>query len=235
MPDKNIITLEHLKIETVPIDSIKPNSYNANRQSDRDFELLCRSIEEDGFTQPIIVQQDVMEIVDGEHRWRALKALKHETAEVVFVNMSDAQRMIATLRHNRARGNENFALASDVLKGLDRMGAIDHAADSLMLDQVELRVMLEDIGDVGENLRVEGEKLNVDEIKASLSEEKQRRQESARAESKQKAMETGRMQTLSLKVDDLQRILFERALKHTEGTSKGEKILNLIEMYKDEL
>ena len=55
--DKKNVSLKELAIEYVSVDSIKPNNYNPNRQSEHDFELLLKSMEEDGFTQPIIVQQ----------------------------------------------------------------------------------------------------------------------------------------------------------------------------------
>jgi len=108
--------------------------------------LLCRSIVEDGFTQPIIVQKETNIIVDGEHRWRACKHLGFDEIPVVYVNMSLAQARIATLRHNRARGSENADLAADVLRELAAMGALEWATDSLQLSAEDTKRMLEDIG-----------------------------------------------------------------------------------------
>lgn len=56
--EKKAVALERLTISYVAPDALKPNSYNPNRQSEHDFDLLLRSIQEDGFTQPIIAQQD---------------------------------------------------------------------------------------------------------------------------------------------------------------------------------
>ncbi len=67
--EKKNQVLEQLQIEYVEAHTIRPNSYNPNRQSDHDFFLLVLSMTEDGFTQPIIVHRDSREIVDGEHRW----------------------------------------------------------------------------------------------------------------------------------------------------------------------
>ena len=63
--------LEVLQSEYIDAALVHPNSYNPNRQSEYDFELLVSSMLEDGFTQPIVVQRDSLEIVDGEHRWTA--------------------------------------------------------------------------------------------------------------------------------------------------------------------
>lgn len=174
---KNIVTLEHMDVTQVPVDSIHPNDYNPNRQSDRDFELLCRSIEEDGFTQPILVHEPTMTIVDGEHRWRACKVLGHTTVSVVMSSMTIEQMMIATLRHNRARGNENINLASDVLREIQKMGGIEGAADSLMMDDIEMKIMLEDIPSAELNLRTEGDKMSVADVKQQLATEREFQQQ----------------------------------------------------------
>lgn len=156
--------LETLAVEYVPIDSIKPNHYNPNRQSEHDFQLLLKSMEEDGFTQPIVCvrfkdrhfeedpglkahgyQSGDVVIVDGEHRWRASAQLGYDEIPVAFVPMNLAQAKIATLRHNRARGSEDFELSAAVLRDLQEIGAIDWAQDSLMLSDEELNRLIDDV------------------------------------------------------------------------------------------
>jgi ParB/RepB/Spo0J family partition protein len=142
--EKQNATLERLTVEYRPVGDIQPNNYNPNRQSEHEFRLLCRSIEEDGFTQPVIVSRDYT-IVDGEHRWRAAQHLGIPEIPVVVVPMDTAQAKIATLRHNRARGSEDLELSVDVLRDLEKLGALDWAADSLDLSDAELNRLLEDI------------------------------------------------------------------------------------------
>ncbi|MBE2188864.1 MAG: ParB N-terminal domain-containing protein [Candidatus Kapabacteria bacterium] len=143
--EKKNVSLKELAIEYVSVDSIKPNNYNPNRQSEHDFELLLKSMEEDGFTQPIIVQQSTKMIVDGEHRWRAATVLGYTEIPVVFVEMTPEQMRIATLRHNRARGSEDLELSVQVLRDLQELGALDWAQDSLMLSDDEINRLLDDI------------------------------------------------------------------------------------------
>lgn len=143
--EKQSKALERLEVQYVPVDSINPNEYNPNRQSDHDFELLLRSMREDGFTQPVVCLRESRVIVDGEHRWRAAHALGYEEIPVVFVDMTPEQARIATLRHNRARGSEDIELAAAVLRDLQQLGALEWAQDSLMLDDTELERILEDI------------------------------------------------------------------------------------------
>ena len=142
---KQYKTLETLQITYVSPKDVKPNSYNPNRQSDRDFELLLKSMKEDGFTQPVIVQKSTSEIVDGEHRWRASQALGMEKIPVVYVEMTDEQRRVSTLRHNRARGSEDIQLTAQVMRDLEKLGALDWAQDTLMLSDVEVNRLLEDV------------------------------------------------------------------------------------------
>lgn len=136
--------LQTLTIEYLPVASVRPNDYNPNRQSEHEFALLKKSIEEDGFTQPVIVGEDMV-IVDGEHRWRAAQELGIDPIPVVVTPMTAEQRRIATLRHNRARGSEDVGLATEVLRDLERLGALDWAADSLDLSDVELQRLLDDL------------------------------------------------------------------------------------------
>lgn len=144
---RNHRALEKLEVAYVTVDFIKPNPYNPNRQSEHDFTLLCRSIATDGFTQPVIVNRTTNEIVDGEHRWRACKALGFEEIPVVLTDMTAEQMRISTLRHNRARGKENTDLVVELYKELNQMTDTDELLSELMLDPVELERMIQLDGD----------------------------------------------------------------------------------------
>lgn len=232
---KNVITLQHIEIESIPIETVFPNAYNPNRQSDRDFELLCRSIEEDGFTQPIIVQRDTNTIVDGEHRWRACKALGKTHIDVVFVTMTEAQRLISTLRHNRARGSENLSLVADVLKDLKAEGVIDAAADSLMMDDVELEIMLEDIPAAEISLRQPGERLNAQEVEKKNEEERMIAIEQIRKDRKKADAETSSRITITFKLTGEDRNVILTALENIAPKAEPQdQIFALICAYPDQ-
>lgn len=136
--DDQFKQLATLTVENVPVDSINPNSYNPNRQSERDFALLLLSMQEDGFTQPILVNRKDNVIVDGEHRWRAARELGMPEVPVVYVDFTDAQMRFSTLRHNRARGQEDLALTTALLKDLQALGALKQAQESLGLSKEEI-------------------------------------------------------------------------------------------------
>ena len=64
---------------------------------------------------------------------------------MVITPMTEEQAKIATLRHNRARGSEDVDLTAELLRDLEKLGALDWAQDSLMMDDTEIQKMLEDI------------------------------------------------------------------------------------------
>lgn len=146
---KQVSHLETLQVTYLPVDALMPNEWNPNRQSEHDFELLLRSMEEDGFTQPVIALKQPSQgrhtIVDGEHRWRAAGSLGLAEIPVVLVDMTPEQARISTIRHNRARGDHDIELEAALLRDLQSLGAIEWAQDSLMLDDEELNRLLTDI------------------------------------------------------------------------------------------
>jgi hypothetical protein len=136
--------LERVKIEYVPIESITNNSFNANRMDPHSMEMLQRSITDDGFTSPILVQEKTREIVDGEHRWRAAKALGYTEIPVVFVDFTAEQHKISCLRMNRSRGQEDIELTAALFRDLRELGALDQAQDALLMDDLELQRLMDD-------------------------------------------------------------------------------------------
>jgi ParB-like chromosome segregation protein Spo0J len=107
-------------------DTIKPNGYNPNKVAPPELRLLKISIIEDGWTQPIVINPD-NEIVDGFHRWTVSadpavgKLTDYHVPVVVTCPKDKSQQMMATIRHNRARGTHgvlNMAqIVQDMIEG----------------------------------------------------------------------------------------------------------------------
>ena len=105
-------------IRRVPIEKIRANAYNPNRTAPPEFQLLERSILEDGYTMPIVCyydkEQDFYEIVDGFHRYLVMKN-SEEIAKregnclpVSIIDRPLEDRIASTIRHNRARGTHSI-------------------------------------------------------------------------------------------------------------------------------
>ena len=136
--------LERLEVDYVGLHDISPNDYNPNRQDDHSFEMLINSMEENGFTQPILVNAENV-IVDGEHRWRAAEALNMAEVPIVRVNMTPEQMRIATISHNKARGEHDIELEVQLFRDLEALGALEWATDSLDISDTEIQKLLADI------------------------------------------------------------------------------------------
>lgn len=94
-----------VKVEQVPLGSLKAYDGNAKRHDNANIEAIENSIKEFGFRNPIIAwhnEDGIPEIVAGHGRAAAAKRLRIETVPVVFVDdLSDAQRRMLTLADNQ--------------------------------------------------------------------------------------------------------------------------------------
>lgn len=115
----------------VPQETVRANDYNPNRVASPEMQLLRTSIEEDGYTQPIVTFYDgeSFEVVDGFHRnriGREVELVRHRVRNrlpVTVINESradKADRMASTIRHNRARGKHGVDAMSAIVVDLAR-------------------------------------------------------------------------------------------------------------------
>ena len=119
----------------VPIEKIKPNTYNPNSVAPPEMKLLYESIREDGYTMPIVCyhskKNDTYIIVDGFHRYRIMldyPDIYEREQGMLPVSVIDKpidHRMASTIRHNRARGSHNVELMSNIIKELHEIGRSD--------------------------------------------------------------------------------------------------------------
>ncbi len=119
----------------VPIEKIKPNTYNPNAVAPPEMKLLYDSIKADGYTMPIVCYYDRTDdsyiIVDGFHRYRVMlenQDIYDREGGMLPVSVIDKpldQRMASTIRHNRARGSHDVDLMSNIVKELHEFGRSD--------------------------------------------------------------------------------------------------------------
>ena len=130
-------------VQWVPPATLHANGYNPNRVFAPEFALLKVSILESGWTQPIVARTDG-EIVDGFHRWTLgstdaeIQALTGGLVPVVFLSAGTtlADQMMATVRHNRARGQHGILKTAEIVKTLRTEGVSE--------TEIERRLGMED-------------------------------------------------------------------------------------------
>lgn len=114
-------------VRWVPTTQVHANDYNPNSVAPPEMELLLLSIQEDGYTQPIVTWQtgpDEYEVIDGFHRYRIGVERLHLThLPIVVVNQERTERgdrIASTIRHNRARGKHQVGAMSDIVQELSK-------------------------------------------------------------------------------------------------------------------
>lgn len=112
------------QVKLIALDKLVAHPDNPNRMSKAKFAKLIRNIERTGRYEPLVVRPcprkpDCFQIINGHHRWRALRELGYKTAEAVAwdVNDQDTDILLATL--NRLGGSDVLDKKLALLKRLN--------------------------------------------------------------------------------------------------------------------
>lgn len=131
-------------IEWIDRNELRANDYNPNHVMKPELELLKISILEDGWTQPIVAKKDG-EIVDGFHRWtvsgdKDISELTGGLVPVVRIDPPKEQQMMATIRHNRARGSHIVVRMAEIVSDLiDKQGlSFEDVSNRLKMEEEEV-------------------------------------------------------------------------------------------------
>lgn len=149
---------EYSPFKTEPVDCVQwiantevtANDYNPNTVAPPEMKLLELSIQEDGYTQPIVswARDGIFEVIDGFHRHRVGKESKliqkriNGYLPLVVINNDRTEigdRMASTIRHNRARGKHGVDSMSDIVVELKKRNrSEDWIAKHLGMDSDEI-------------------------------------------------------------------------------------------------
>ncbi|MCZ7478934.1 ParB N-terminal domain-containing protein [Micromonospora sp. WMMC273] len=112
----------------MPRDLLSANNWNPNKAAPPEQRLLKTSILENGWTQPIVVREfdggQRLEIVDGYHRWMTsadpeVRSLTDGYVPIVRLpECPEDLAIMATVRHNRARGTHHVLGMADLVDRL---------------------------------------------------------------------------------------------------------------------
>ena len=99
--------MNNLKVEYVPINSIRMYENNAKKHPQEQIDQIVKSIQELGFRDPIGVWKG--EIVEGHGRYLAAMQMGMTEVPVIFLDdMTDEQRKAYALIHNKLTMNSDF-------------------------------------------------------------------------------------------------------------------------------
>lgn len=99
-------------IEWIPVEKLDANDYNPNHVFKNELNLIKFSIMKNGWIQPILITKDY-KIIDGFHRSTIAKLdkdvnnLTNGKVPCVVMDMSEPERILLTIRINRAKGSHS--------------------------------------------------------------------------------------------------------------------------------
>jgi ParB-like chromosome segregation protein Spo0J len=136
----------------VSINSLKANNYNPNKQATPESKLLQQSILKDGFTQPIVVTEDMI-IVDGFHRYSAaktdaiIKLTNGMVPIVILQGKTNEELQQSTVRHNRARGVHGVLPMAEIVKNQIEKGvSLENIMQEFGMEKEEVYRLADSLG-----------------------------------------------------------------------------------------
>lgn len=148
------------RVQWESVNNLKANSYNPNVVMTPELKLLKFSLLKQGWIQPILVShapedtEREYEVIDGFHRWTLARTDKEVNAmtgglvPVVVMEMTKAERMMLTVRINRAKGNHMAIKMHEVVSELHYVhgvsvadigfgiGADKHEVETLLMENI---------------------------------------------------------------------------------------------------
>lgn len=133
------------RLQWVDPTTLHANDYNPNRVFKPELKLLKESLMASGWTQPIVARPDG-QIVDGFHRWSLsigdadVLALGGGLVPVAFLDdaVTREEQMMATVRHNRARGQHGILKMGEIVRELKETVSDDELKARLGMEQEEI-------------------------------------------------------------------------------------------------
>lgn len=104
---------DHIKIEMVPIDQLRPCEYNPRNLSEKQEKDLTESIKRFGLVDALIVNKNISRknvLIGGHQRYVIAKKLGYKEMPVVFVDLPLEKEKELNLRLNRNTGEWNLDL-----------------------------------------------------------------------------------------------------------------------------
>lgn len=140
-----------INCHTVPIDSLRANSWNPNEQGDFMRERLNRSLKKFGQCAEVICREaedGVLEIIDGEHRWVEAKAAGATQIEVNNLGKVPADKArLLTMVMNELHGDRNPLKLSQLLNDLKNDLAWEAYEPILPFSALEMKNLLDMAGE----------------------------------------------------------------------------------------
>lgn len=177
--------MENMKIEYLPVGSLKPYEKNAKKHPSEQVEHIANSIREFGFRQPLVIDKDNV-LVIGHGRLLAAKKMGLDAVPCVRADdLTDEQIKALRLADNKTNESEwDFDLLGGELDDIfdidmEQFGfdvSLDDEPQEIVEDEVpeevETRCKLGDIWKLGNHRLICGDSTSIDQIDKLMNGEK---------------------------------------------------------------
>lgn len=127
------------------------NDYNPNILFKQELTLLKFSLLKTGWTQPILVTKEGC-IIDGFHRWMLsdsdsdLISRYNRLVPVIRLDITEPERMLLTIRINRAKGTHQAIRMHDIINSLhhDHHYTVQEIAQGIGGSKEEVKLLLKE-------------------------------------------------------------------------------------------
>lgn len=121
-----------IRTAVISLDKLQPNSWNPNVMNSEMYRKELASIRKFGYVNPMLARDLTThyEVIDGEHRLKALRQLGYKEAEVTVIEgLTDEEAKQLTIVLNETRGRANpeklGALLRELLQDVPQADLLD--------------------------------------------------------------------------------------------------------------
>jgi len=134
----------------VKVSSLKPNPWNPNEMGEDVYKFLISRIKKVGFRDPILTMKDGT-IIDGEHRWKALKEVGTKETWVIQTDDDLVTAQEETINMNLIKGDFNPIRLGKLIAGLVDEKGLEDIANNIVVDSAEIEAMIDLVSDLPAN------------------------------------------------------------------------------------
>lgn len=135
-----------MNIETLTSEQLKPGPWKATFMLRTDLKALAASLQQFGWTQPIVARKDTLEIIDGHERWQLTR--NTPLGKQIPVVLQDTDTIDSALLHlhlNRDRGQLQARHSGRILNKIVKSGKYTEKqiAKQFAMTRDELDILLD--------------------------------------------------------------------------------------------
>lgn len=135
--------IKDLSIVTMQLKDLKPANYNpriALTENDPEYQRIKSSIEQFGYVDPIIYNEQTNNIVGGHQRYTVLTDMGVEQVAVSVVNMNEEDEKVLNIALNKIEGDWDDERLKEVLETIS-----DDKLELTGFDEDEIEALFDDL------------------------------------------------------------------------------------------